>query len=72
MSSNLNNLLNYYIQNDYLNINNNITYDELKLLIESIIKYDIKINIINIPEQFKYIDYITTLNTSIKIKLYKN
>ncbi len=28
--SHINNLLNYYIENDYLNLNNNINLDDLK------------------------------------------
>jgi hypothetical protein len=46
--------LNYYIENDHLNLNNNITYDNLILLLDSCKKYNIVINKINIPEDFKY------------------
>jgi hypothetical protein len=52
--SNINILLNYYIENDHLNLNNNITYDNLILLLDSCKKYNIVINKINIPEDFKY------------------
>jgi hypothetical protein len=56
--SHINNLLNYYIENDYLNLNNNITLDDVNLLIDSINKYNIIINNINIPKDFKYYDLI--------------
>ena len=56
--SHINNLLNYYIENDYLNLNNNIKLDDLNLLIDSINKYNIIIKNINIPKDFKYDDLI--------------
>jgi hypothetical protein len=56
--SNINILLNYYIENDHLNLNNNITYDNLILLLDSCKKYNIVINKINIPEDFKYKDIL--------------
>ena len=56
--SHLNNLLNYYIENSYLNLNNNIELNDLYLLIDSIKKYNIIITHINIPDDFKYLDII--------------
>ena len=56
--SHINNLLNYYIENDYLNLNNNINLYDLNLLIDSINKHDIIIKNINIPKDFKYYDLI--------------
>ena len=53
--SNLNNLMNYYIENDYLNLTNNINYDDLILLINGIKKYNIIITTINVPSDFKYL-----------------
>ncbi len=55
---NINNLLNYYVENDHLNLNNNITKDELILLLDAINEYKIIINKINIPADFKYLDII--------------
>ena len=56
--SDINNLLNYYIENNYLNLNNSIELDDLNLLINSIDKYAIIINHINVPRDFKYMDLI--------------
>ncbi len=66
--SHINNLLNYYIENDYLNLNNNIKLDDLNLLIDSINKYNIIIKNINIPTDFKYYDLIKEKlnNTNVK------
>jgi hypothetical protein len=60
--SHINNLLNYYIENDHLNLTNNITKDDLILLLDNIKKYNIIINKINIPEDFKYMDIIKQEN----------
>jgi hypothetical protein len=68
--SHINNLLNYYIENDYLNLNNNITLDDLNLLIDSINKFNIIIKNINIPINFKYIDLIKEKYVNINIKEY--
>ena len=52
-------LVNYYVQNDFLNLTNNIPYDDLLILIDTIIKFDIKITNINIPESgFKHLELI--------------
>ena len=68
--SHINNLLNYYIENDYLNLNNNITLDDLNLLIDSINKFNIIIKNINIPKDFKYINLIKEKYVNINIKEY--
>jgi len=68
--SHINNLLNYYIENDYLNLNNNINLDDLNLLIDSINKYNIIIKNINIPKDFKHIDLIKEKYININIKEY--
>jgi hypothetical protein len=70
MSVNL--LLNYYLENDYLNLTNNINLDELLLLIESIKKYNIIIHCINIPNEFRYIDIIKKHFNDVKIIILKH
>jgi hypothetical protein len=67
--SNINILLNYYIQNDYLNLTNNIIYEDLVLLISYIDKLQIKINNINVPKNFKYIDLIKEKFIDIKLNI---
>jgi hypothetical protein len=44
--SHINNLLNYYIENDHLNLTNNINEDDLLLLIDNIKKFNIIINML--------------------------
>ncbi len=66
--SKINNLLNYYLENDYLNLNNNINLDDLTLLIDNIKKYNIIINCINIPNGFQYMDIIKENFNKIEIK----
>ncbi len=66
--SKINNLLNYYLENDYLNLNNNINLDDLTLLIHNIKKYNIIINCINIPNGFQYMDIIKENFNKIEIK----
>ena len=56
--SHINILLNYYIENDYLNLNNNIELSDLELLLHNINKFKITINYVNIPINFKYLDII--------------
>ncbi len=63
--SHINNLLNYYIENDHLNLTNNITEDDLLLLIDNIKKFNIIINKININTDFKYMEIIKILKTTI-------
>ncbi len=60
--SHINNLLNFYIENDNINLTNNISKDDLLLLLENIKKYNIIINKINIPNNFKFIDIIKGYN----------
>ena len=67
--SNINILLNYYIQNDYLNLTNNIIYEDLVLLISYIDKLQIKINNINVPKNFKYIDLIKEKFSDTKLNI---
>ena len=59
------NLFNYYIQNDYLNLTNSITKDELVKLIELTLKLGIKINYCTIPKDFKHIDIIKKYYSSL-------
>ncbi len=66
--SHINLLLNYYIENSYLNLNNNIELSDLELLLDSITKYNIIINCINIPNNFKYLDLIKEKYNNIQIK----
>ncbi len=68
--SNINILLNYYIENSYLNLNNNISIEDLNLLIENINKFNIIITIINIPNNFKYYNVIQQLGNKFKINIY--
>ncbi len=73
--SNINTLLNYYIENSYLNLNNNITIEDLKLLKlininNNIKKFNIIITIINIPANFKYYNIIQQLGIQVKIYNY--
>ncbi len=56
--SKINLLLNYYLENSYINLNNNIEPDDLNLLIESIEKYNINIICINVPKDFKYLNIL--------------
>ncbi len=72
--SNINILLNYYIENSHLNLNNNISLEDLNLLIDSINKYNIIIKYINIPNNFKYNDSIQNFinNKYTEIKIIKN
>jgi hypothetical protein len=70
MSSNLNILLNYYIQNSYLNLTNTITNNDLILLLNEIKKLNIHISHINIPKNFKYIDIIKEYLDNAKINNY--
>ncbi len=65
--SNINTLLNYYIENSYLNLNNNISIEDLNLLLDSINKFNIIITIINIPNNFKYYNVIQQLGFAIQI-----
>ncbi len=64
----INLLLNYYIENSYLNLNNNISNEDIINLINSIKAYKINITNINIPNNFKYLELIykefnnTTIN----------
>ncbi len=69
--SNINNLLNYYIENDHLNLTNNINCDDLNLLIDNINKFNIIINIINITENFKYVSLLEKLFNFNLIKIKK-
>ena len=65
----INNLLNYYIENDHLNLTNNITYNDLILLVDNINKYNIIIKVINMPNDFKYtIDIKKLINVGLSIK----
>ncbi len=68
--SNINTLLNYYIENSYLNLNNNISIEDLNLLLDSINKFNIIITIINIPNNFKYYNVIQQLGNKFKINIY--
>lgn len=54
----INILLNYYLENSYLNLNNNISNEDIINLIDSIKTYKITITNINIPNDFKYLDLI--------------
>ena len=65
--SNINNIINYYIENDHLNLNNNISIDDLIILINSIHQLNIIINVINIPINFKYNDIVKEHFSNIKI-----
>lgn len=51
-------LFNYYVENDYLNLTNSITEEELIKLIELILKLKITLNYCTIPKDFKHIDII--------------
>ncbi len=72
--SHINILLNYYIENSYLNLNNNISIEDLNLLLENINKFNIIITIINIPNNFKYYNiiqnFINNNNINININIY--
>ncbi len=60
-------LLNYYIENDHINLNNNISQENLIILIHYIKQFNIIINVINIPNNFKYNDIINHNFSNIKI-----
>ncbi len=51
---NINNLLNYHLQNSYLNLTNSISLENLLLLITNIKKLNIVITHINMPFDFIY------------------
>jgi hypothetical protein len=54
----INLLLNYYIENSYLNLNNNISNEDILNLINNIKKYKINITNINIPYDFIFLELI--------------
>lgn len=56
----LTDLINYYIENDYINLDNIITLDELLLLFSTIKDRKYNITVINIPSNFKYTEIIET------------
>jgi hypothetical protein len=65
-------LVNYYVQNDCLNLTNNIPYNDLLILIDTIIKVDVQITNINIPlNGFKYLELIQK-NFNCNITYYQN
>ena len=66
---NINNIINYYIENDHLNLNNNISIDDLKILINCIHQFNIIINIVNIPINFKYYNIVYDNFSNIKINV---
>ncbi len=70
--SNINILLNYYIENTHLNLTNNISIEDLNLLIDAINKFNIIIKYINIPNNFKYYDIILNFVNNNDIKIIKN
>ncbi len=59
------NLINYYVQNDYLNLTNSITKDELIKLIELTLELGITLKICTIPKDFKHIDIIKKYYSSL-------
>lgn len=66
--SNVNILLNYYLENDYLNLTNSISSDDLILLIDKLKSYFITINCITIPKEFKYMNIINEHFNNVQIK----
>jgi len=54
----LSDLINYYIENNYINLDNIITLDELLLLFTTIKDRKYNIDVINIPKDFKYTEII--------------
>jgi hypothetical protein len=50
----INNLLNYHLQNSYLNLTNSISLENLLILIKNIKKLNIVITHINMPFDFNY------------------
>jgi len=51
-------LINYYIENNYINLDNIITLDELLLLSTTIKDRKYNIDVINIPKDFAYTEII--------------
>ena len=54
----LSDLMNHYIENNYINLDMTITLDELLLLFTTIKDRKYNIDVINIPKDFKYTEII--------------
>ena len=67
---NISNILNHYIENNYINFDNKITYDEILLLNDTIKARKYKIDVINVPKDFKYMDIIKDIFNDSKINIY--
>ncbi len=59
--SHLSILLNYYVQNNYLNLTSSISSTDLELLLEGIKEYNIVIEVVNVPKDFAFTDRLKTL-----------
>jgi hypothetical protein len=66
----INLLLNYYIENSYLNLNNNISNEDILNLINNIKKYKINITNINIPHDFVFLEIINKEFKDVTINFY--
>ena len=66
----ISNLLNNYIENNYINFDNKISYDEILLLCDILKIRKYKIDVINVPKDFKYMDIIKDIFNDSKINIY--
>ena len=65
------NLINYYIQNDYINMDNKITDSQIKELLEELKKRNRNIIYCNIPNDFKHNDLVKLYFPNINFINYK-
>ncbi len=72
MSSNMSLLINYHVENSYLNLTNTISKENLIDLLDNIKKYNIIITNVNIPKEFKYIDIVKEKTNDLIISYYKD
>jgi hypothetical protein len=65
-------LINYHVENSYLNLTNTISKENLIDLLDNIKKYNIIITNVNIPKEFKYIDIVKEKTNDLIISYYKD
>ena len=63
------NLFNYYIENNYINLNNNITEEEIYKLLNFTIKMNLTFDNCTIPNNFKFIDILKKYYPNLKYNI---
>lgn len=63
------NLFNYYIENNYINLNNNITEEEIYKLLNFTIKMNFTIDNCTIPNDFKFINILEKYYPNLKYNI---